>query len=167
MFSSPEFALPPVFQPDHTLPPRSDSSPILGLHPQPCAAQKSLVLLHLTQTQKAVKPRGPTTDRPFSPRLCHLARVWCYHLCYSNCSLSAPPKLSISNSCPESSSKEGKKQQLPANSAQVPQKSMWKSTHGKLPEPSEDEEHNIIAMPCQLDSILTTELGEADMQPVS
>lgn len=55
----------------------------------------------------------------------------------------------MSNSCPQSSFKEGKKQQLPANSAQVPQESTWKSTHGKLPETLEDEGHKIIpdAMP--------------------
>lgn len=75
----------------------------------------------------------------------------------------------MSNSCPQSSFKEGKKQQLPANSAQLPQESTWKSTHGKLPETLEDEGHKIIpdAMPCQLDSILTTQLGVGDMQSVS
>jgi len=80
-----------------------------------------------------------------------------------------PPKLFVSSSCPQSPFTEGRKQQLPANSAQVPQESMWKSTHGKLPETLEDEGHQILpdARSRQPDSILTTELGVGDIQSVS
>lgn len=115
VFSSPKFTLRPVLQPC------SDSSPILGLSPQPRPAQNSLVLLpRLTQTQKTAKPRGPTTDRP-SPGLHNPATAWCCYTTFSTQIASLQPtKAAMSDGCPQPSLQEGKKQQVAANLAQVP-----------------------------------------------